>query len=90
MLVLGEVFVPFSEKVAFYSFPKVREMNIHFEAVHEGKKPHKCPNCESKFSQKISLRRHVESIHERKRPYLCLTCDANFADKNTLKIHNVR
>ena len=35
-------------------------------SVHENKKPHECPICDSKFSEKGDLKRHIETVHENK------------------------
>ena len=36
----------------------------HISAVHEKKKPHKCPECDLSFSQGCGLKRHIEAVHQ--------------------------
>ena len=39
-------------------------MERHFEEVHNGQKPHKCPQCEECFTEIASVQRHISSVHE--------------------------
>ena len=42
------------------------QLNVtYIEAVHEGKKAHKCMICEATFTLKQSLKRHILLIHEK-------------------------
>ena len=62
-------------------------MKKHFVAVHEGKKPHKCPICHYGTANKGHLKKHIESVHEGKKPHKCSICDYNTSDKGNLKRH---
>ena len=43
----------------------IGNLKKHIEAVHEGKKPHKCVICEATFTQKTSLKKHITNVHEK-------------------------
>jgi len=55
----------------------------HIEAVHEGKKPFVCANCDKKYSQKHSLILHIARAHGVK----CSMCDDKFSSIQELKQH---
>ena len=52
-------------------------------SVHENKKPHECPICDSKFSEKGDLKRHIETVHEKKQPHKAFQCSALFVCRNS-------
>ena len=41
-------------------------MKSHIDAIHGGKKPHKCSICDRSFAGKDKLKRHVNSVHQDK------------------------
>ena len=57
------------------------------EAVHEGKKDHKCVICGKSFSFKKNLRRHINIVHEGKRDYKCDVCGKCYSEFRGLKYH---
>ena len=55
--------------------------------VHDGKKQHDCPNCESSFSQRFDLKNHIAIVHDEKEPFKCSKCNKQFAQKRSVKAH---
>ena len=62
-------------------------MKIHIDAIHEGKKPHKCSICDHSCTTKTNLKHHFTAVHEGKKPHKCSICDQSFALKYQLKKH---
>ena len=62
-------------------------MKVHIDAIHDGKKPHKCFICDYCFTTKHELNRHFKVVHEGKKPHKCSICDQSFALKDPLKRH---
>ncbi|KAH7707844.1 hypothetical protein AAVH_24917 [Aphelenchoides avenae] len=51
-------------------------------------KPHVCPLCEARFSEKAQLTRH-SVVHSEKRPFACIQCSKTYKAKHQLKAHSV-
>ena len=51
------------------------------------KKFFKCNICETKFTQKGSLKMHISSVHEGKKPFECQLCEYTGSKKGHLKRH---
>ena len=68
----------------FSSLPCLKR---HILCVHEGKKDHKCNECEKVFSTAQSLKVHIECIHEGKKDHLCIDCEKKFSTSSDLKRH---
>ena len=90
----GEKYLPLLTKskeilctVCPSKFRTKNHFRIHFETVHEGKRPFKCSECGKDFAQRQNLREHVSAVHEKKKPHLCFTCGIGFADKGNLTKH---
>ena len=58
-------------------------MERHIVAVHEGKRPFQCENCDQKFHTITHFKRHFETDH----PYNCKSCDKKFIRRTHLKNH---
>ena len=56
-------------------------LNVHFTAIHEGKKDFKCNRYEATFSYKHA------NVHEGKKPFECNICNDRFTQKSHLIIH---
>ena len=77
-------------------------LKLHIAAVHEGKKPFECTECEKRFGNSSSLMTHIKSVHKKnkslncpipadldaKMPYNCAKCKIQFQRKQHLIIHN--
>ena len=50
-----------------YSCTRRDKLKDHIDAVHEGKKPHKCSICDKSCVRKDQLKRHLDSVHEGKK-----------------------
>ena len=57
-------------------------LKVHFETIHEGKKPFKCDSCESSFSYPSALRLHISKVHG------SVPLKENLALKNVKADHN--
>ncbi|KAH7707266.1 zinc finger protein 84-like protein [Aphelenchoides avenae] len=51
-------------------------------------KPHVCPLCEARFSEKAQLTRH-SVVHSEERPFACTQCSKTYKAKHQLKAHSV-
>ena len=60
---------------------------LTLQAVHEGKRPYKCSECDADFAYKQHMKTHIISVHEKRKPHLCPTCGVGFADKSNLISH---
>ena len=60
---------------------------LTLKAVHEGKRPYKCSECDADFAYKQHMKTHIISVHEKRKPHLCPTCGVGFADKSNLINH---
>ena len=56
--------------------------------VHEGEKSFECDLCESKFTQKESLKAHIASVHEYEKLLEYDICENAFTQKENLKVHS--
>ena len=54
-------------------------LNRH-RGIHTGDRPHKCPRCDKRFSDKSSLNRHLKAHDKRvaERTFICATCNETF------------
>jgi uncharacterized C2H2 Zn-finger protein len=55
--------------------------------VHEQRKDHACPHCDTAFGQAGHLRRHVRGVHEKRQDHACPQCDAAFGAAGSLRTH---
>jgi hypothetical protein len=55
--------------------------------VHEGEKPHACPQCPKTFSQAGNRDVHVRAVHEGIKAHVCPQCDLSFSQASNLKKH---
>jgi KRAB domain-containing zinc finger protein len=54
---------PFKCDVCDVAFSQHSDMVSHKNQVHEGRRPHACPHCKSKFKRKKHLLDHLASNH---------------------------
>ena len=54
---------------------------------HEGEKSFECDLCESKFTQKESLKAHIASVHEEEKLFECDIYENAFTQKENLIVH---
>ena len=58
-----------------------KNLTVHHESVHEGKKPNKCIICTA------NLNKHISTVHKGRKAFECNICDTSFGEKGTLKRH---
>ena len=68
-------------------FSYSKDLRIHIETVHEGKRPHVCPKCDAKFARREKLKKHLLRVHEKIKPFVCNYCGHGFFDNYHLKTH---
>ena len=59
----------------------------HIQFVHEGRRDHKCNECEMEFSSLPCLKRHILCVHEGKKDHKCNECEKVFSTAQSLKVH---
>ena len=75
-------------------------LSIHINAIHEGKREHKCNFCEKSYSDKYQLQKHLlgykaykscsgkaSLTHERLKKYKCVICTKTFNQENDCLLH---
>jgi uncharacterized Zn-finger protein len=55
--------------------------------VHEKRKDHVCPQCDTAFARAGNLRTHVRNVHEKRRDHACPQCNAAFGTAGNLRTH---
>ena len=58
----------------------------YFHLNHEQEKSFECDLCESKFTQKESLKAHIASVHEEEKLFECDIYENAFTQKENLKV----
>ena len=58
-------------------------------SVHEGRKNHKCNQCNKAFTTSSSVNRHKKSVHQNKKNFKCDQCPRRFTRKTNLINHKV-
>ena len=48
---------------------------------------HKCPLCDSRFSNLGALRTHCAVVHEKRRDHKCPICNSRFGELSNMKRH---
>ena len=66
---------------------KTYSHNPWLAKIHEGKKPHKCLQCDTRFSKKDDLYLHISSVHEGGKSIKCPLCDFRFFRNGYLQRH---
>ena len=61
-----------------------KNMELHLEAVHSGKRPFACDECGMTFARKESYNRHT---HNSRKPFLCSVCGKTFARRHIRDVH---
>ena len=66
-------------------------MSRHVRTLHEQRKDHACPQCDTAFGQASDLRTHIRTVHEQRRDHACPQCNAAFGVAGTLRtyVHTV-
>eukprot|EP00088_Acartia_fossae_P035053 TRINITY_DN3606_c0_g1_i1.p1 TRINITY_DN3606_c0_g1~~TRINITY_DN3606_c0_g1_i1.p1 ORF type:complete len:1271 (+),score=290.21 TRINITY_DN3606_c0_g1_i1:63-3875(+) len=66
-----------------------RELRLHKERVHEGKRPWLCTICGFSAFTRSSIDLHIRT-HTGEKPYKCKDCDYACSDHNVLRRHSMR
>ena len=78
---------PINLAVELWHVAMAAPKKVHFESVHEEKKPYKCDICDKSFPLKSVLQTHIGSVHKKKNPFKCEICDYRCSQKGDLKKH---
>ena len=74
-------------KLCNHSFRTKGNLDNHFAAVHELKKPFECKICKKTLSRKDKLKDHILTVHETLKLFQCSICDHKTMTKGAMKSH---
>ena len=66
-----------------------KNLRIHIEYVHDGKKKYPCDKCNYQATRKDTLKNHKDTVHEG-RKYPCGLCDFQATQKQILNTHKTK
>ena len=56
-------------------FKNKYNLQVHIEAVHQGRKDYKCNVCRKLISHKGNMEAHVRLVHDGEKPFECDRCE---------------